>query len=895
MSTNMGEHLVPIADYQKQRPQPTSNTSRFTDFLLEIDMERDKIINENRSLENFVKIETEEEKKEGFENEQFISNFNLRYLGNYENKSRKINLNEDEKLFKTKKSDYIEHEYEIDNSKKIVGVKWSGVRHDNLLEDHLKRKNSTVLPFVKKFMYKLRSASPFKSVSSLKEESFTILNDKSYFYDEMKKEEQIFNAKKFIKKWLIFMKNLDSFLYNFQKTGFFNFFRNLKNTYLQVFHPYGNMKIIWDIIHLILIIFWLFYIPLLISFGRSMFLESLEYEYTALTLSFLSLDVIFHCNTSYFKSGIEEKKRKKIILNYIKTSFLRDAICITPFFLDFFLFNKESNLAIDLQTLSFNNIHFFKLVFYFKILSINEIFNRILEKFLLKEKLQNMVALLRILFISVLVAHSFACFFYFTANLQSSSAYETWLSYYNLVDADWKKQYLYSIYWSLITMMTVGYGDISPKNEYETLIAMIVAVFGCGVYAYNINSVGMILQDLNRKNQEFGRNIDLISQFMKRKKINKDLQMRVREYLRYIWQEENAQNIEEEQKIINSLSASLREELLVEAYGNILKNHPMFFANFSEISLRKVVSIIKDIKLIPDENVFLQNEQSDFNIYFIMKGKIEISFRNTKHELFIKRLKVGEHFGELGFFTGQGRSFSVKSKDFTTLLTINREEFVKILQKTPDDFEKFRMIQDQILLYDDILPLRIRCLSCQQIGHMASKCPFIHFIADIEKVVKQFNFYVDQEREPFYRKREHRINSLKNKDLVQSQAKIYNKNVIQMKKLEKKEHILRLKSMFQSLIEDSFSDESYKEDGTSPRSSIELTETNKESEVVEEEFEKNDESNHSEVSSEQTNDKNASFKEFKDVKDQVINHIIFLIYYFLSNMKIFSLTHQRLK
>lgn len=869
MSNNKGETLVPITDYQKQRPQQTSNSSRFTDFLLEIDMENAKMTSKN-DFENLAKIETEEEKKESIENEQFTPNLDFTNQGNYEDNLIKLD-SKDENFLKAKKSVIIENEFHVNDSKKTIGVKWSGGRHDNLLEDHLKRKNSTVLPFVKKFMFKLRSASPFKSVSNLKEECFVILNDQSYFYDEMKKAEQIFNAKNCMKNWLIFMKKLDFLLYNFKNTGIFNFFKDLKNTYFQAFHPYGNIKIIWDILHLILIIFWLFYIPLLISFGKSLFLESLEYEYTFLTLSFLSVDVLLHCNTSYFKSGIEEKKRKKIIMNYFKSSFLRDAISITPFFLDFFIFNKKSNLTLEWQTFSINNIHFLKLVFYFKLFSINEIFNRILEKFLLKEKLQNMVALLRILFISVLVAHSFACFFYFTANLQSSSAYETWLSYYNLEDADWKKQYLYSIYWSLITMMTVGYGDISPKNEYETLIAMIVAVFGCGVYAYNINSVGMILQDLNRKNQEFGRNIDLISQFMKRKKINKDLQMRVREYLRYIWQEENAQNIEEEQKIINSLSASLREELLVEAYGNILKNHPMFFANFSETSLRKVVSIIKDIKLIPDENVFLQNEQSesDFNIYFIMKGKIEISFRNNgKHDIFIKRLKVGDHFGELGFFTGQGRSFSVKSKDFTTLLTINRDEFIQILQKTPDDFEKFRMIQDQILLYDDILPLRLRCLSCQQIGHLTSKCPFIHFIADREKVIKQFNFYVDQERELFNRKRKDRINSLTNKDLVQSQAKVYNKHVIQMKKLEKKEHFKKLQSMFQSLLDDSFSEESYKEDGTS-RSSSDGSEINKESEALEEDFEKNNESNCSELSSEQQVEKHPSSK---DIKDQVKNN-----------------------
>lgn len=816
----LGNTFIPINEYEKKMA-----SSRFTDFLK--DVEEMANIEEIDLKKNFEILNKEEYESQTPTSHPAISSFeskekqkdsqNLGY--NIPKEASRVSEDESQimvnanfhRTTKQKRTEFIETEYNLDNSRHIIGVKWSGDRHDNLLEDHIKKRNSTVLPFVKKFMFKLKSASPYRSVSNLKEESFVLLNDKSYFYDEMKKQEHIYNAEKFLKNWLILLRNLDSTLYNIKMTYIYKLITIFGRNYFQTLHPYGNFKIFWDILHLFLVIFWIFYIPLLISFENVLIPD---FDSTKYTLIFLSLDILFHCNTSYFKSGIEEKKRKRIIINYAKKSFLRDLICIIPFFIDYFLLKKPytDNVSIGDEELNkildTKEIHFMKLLFYTKISTINETFNRILEKFLLKEKFQNIVALFRIVFISIVVAHCFACFFYYTANLQGSSTYETWLSYYGLQDANWQKQYLYSIYWSLITMMTVGYGDISPKNEFETLIAMIVVVFGCGVYAYNINSIGMILQDLNRKNQEFTRNINIISQFMKRKKINKDLQMRVREYLRFIWQEENTQNIEQEQKILNSLSTSLKEELLVEAYGTVLKNHPMFFANFSEASLRKVVSIIKDIKLIPDETVFLQNEQSDFNIYFIMKGKIELFFRNsTKQEVFIKRLKIGDHFGEIGFFSGQGRTLSVRSKDFTTLLTINREEFLKILERNPEDFQKFRMIQDQILLYDDMHSLKIRCISCSQTGHIASKCPLIHFLPDKEKVIKKFNFYIDQDRQPFTRKRTDRFNTLVNKVLIEDEAIQINKDLLKIKRMEKKEQFQKLKSMFQSIQDESFSED----------------------------------------------------------------------------------------
>jgi hypothetical protein len=41
--------------------------------------------------------------------------------------------------------------------------------------------------------------------------------------------------------------------------------------------------------------------------------------------------------------------------------------------------------------------------------------------------------------------------------------------------------------------MTVGYGDILPKNFYEMIFATIAVILGCGINAYYINKIGIIL------------------------------------------------------------------------------------------------------------------------------------------------------------------------------------------------------------------------------------------------------------------------------------------------------------------------------------------------------------------------------------------------------------------
>ena len=52
---------------------------------------------------------------------------------------------------------------------------------------------------------------------------------------------------------------------------------------------------------------------------------------------------------------------------------------------------------------------------------------------------------------------------------------------------------------------------------------------------------------------------------MRRKKITPNLQMKIRQYLRVIWQEELTQNVEFENSTIEKLSKSLKEELFLEA------------------------------------------------------------------------------------------------------------------------------------------------------------------------------------------------------------------------------------------------------------------------------------------------------------------------------------------
>ena len=262
---------------------------------------------------------------------------------------------------------------------------------------------------------------------------------------------------------------------------------------------------------------------------------------------------------------------------------------------------------------------------------------------------------------------------------------------------------------------------------------------------------------------------------MNRKNINSNLQMKVRQYLKFIWQEESTQNAEMEENIINKLSKTLKDEIYNEANGYLLYKHSMFFANFSENILRSLMYYMKEVRYNPGDVIFSESTLDDCEIFFLMKGNVEISSKSTNR--YIRDIKLNNKvltqdavFGEMGFFAGQKRSVSARSKDFTSLICIKRDDFLNVLRQFPQDYDRYCKIKDQLLNENYNMAINLSCMACKQYDHLVINCPYIHYdkMRFLIKIGSQLNG--QKTRRKFRRKKLKDLNSRAHIKVIQNMS-----------------------------------------------------------------------------------------------------------------------------
>ncbi|EWS75660.1 cation channel family protein (macronuclear) [Tetrahymena thermophila SB210] len=586
---------------------------------------------------------------------------------------------------------------------------------------------------------KLVNSTRSRMLKNMKTHQYSLINDKSQDFTDMKKDffqNSIFSfAISRDSKWVFAKKIIQQFIFFLQK--------------IPVINPSSRKKYFWDICVCLVLIYSFFIIPVMVCFSLQESDVSLK-NILDIILIVNFLNILILCNTGFYKRGVLNKNRVSIWRKYFNEQMKIDFWSLIPLLVYRFL-------ALNfIEQLGY--YQFITLSIIIKWKEIQKIFNNTQQKYILFPNLRNIFKLLSLFFKILFIAHGCACFWIIAGRLSQKYQDQNWLSYKNLEGDSWNKQYLSAFYFCCVTMTTVGYGDISPQSTIEMFFCIVILLFACGVFGFSINTIQAILQDFSKAENEILDKMYIIKNYLNKKQINQILSKNVTEYLEYFWRGNQQTNQEEEEKMIKQLPDYLRNELLIESNKIILRDSLIFQNNFSEEVIHATIPIIQEINFTPLEVIYTENDENiDRSVYFVQEGIVEVYLEVIEHlqpglgsiqksYKVIKRLKKGDCFGEIEFFTDGNRQMNVRSLSFSTLLKINRSDFINTIKNFPTDYEQFCYIKDRLIFQNDYSKISHKCASCNSENHRIGYCPYLHFVSNKPKLFAILNKTQNQQR-----------------------------------------------------------------------------------------------------------------------------------------------------
>lgn len=278
--------------------------------------------------------------------------------------------------------------------------------------------------------------------------------------------------------------------------------------------------------------------------------------------------------------------------------------------------------------------------------------------------------------VMMLVAHLAACCWFFTAAAASFPA-GNWAERAGIVGASPFDQYARSLYWTITTMTTVGFGDITPSRTPEYLVAMVVMLLGASLYAFIVGSIASVLSGMNAERTRYRDRMQALMVYLQQRNVPPELHHRVRGYYDYLWAKHRGAT---ESELLKDLPRSLQLDIKNQVAANILRRVPLF--EFCSPVLRDELVGLLQLETFDPGSVVVREGEIGRDIFFIVDGRLTVNSadRSRPHAV----LEPGEYFGYLSVLLNERRTASVVAEGYCDLMRLRQTDYQAIMERYPE-------------------------------------------------------------------------------------------------------------------------------------------------------------------------------------------------------------------
>ncbi|CAM6092005.1 unnamed protein product [Calypogeia fissa] len=292
--------------------------------------------------------------------------------------------------------------------------------------------------------------------------------------------------------------------------------------------------------------------------------------------------------------------------------------------------------------------------------------------------------IIKLLAVEFYCTHTAACIYYYLATtVRAKDESYTWMgsltlgdfSYTNFRAIDIGKRYCTSLYWAILTMATVGYGDIHAVNPREMIFVMIFVSFDMILGAYLIgNMTALIVKGSNT--ERFRDKMTTLIKYMNRNGLPRNIRRQMKNHIRLQFE---SGTMGDDDDILEDLPVSIRTKVAQALYSHIIENVNIFKGCSPEF-LSEIVGRVSEEYFLPGEVVISQGGASD-QFYIICYGILEeILVHEDGKEERINQLEAETVFGEVGVLCEIPQPFTVRVVELCRVLRIDKHAFAGIIK-----------------------------------------------------------------------------------------------------------------------------------------------------------------------------------------------------------------------
>ena len=285
----------------------------------------------------------------------------------------------------------------------------------------------------------------------------------------------------------------------------------------------------------------------------------------------------------------------------------------------------------------------------------------------------------------VVVSHWVGCLWFMIGSLSKRFEYnENWL------DADESNEllsishsdyggfsvYLRSVYFAVVGMSTIGYGDIVPTNVLETSYTTVVILFGGLLLPAIVGGLAAYVSSFHKTEKLFHKRITKVRQYLLKINVKETVLSKCRSYFDYHWYYQGGVI---EQEVSDELPTSLSVEVAFQINGAKLSSIP-FLRCCDKATKLLLATVLQPRVFIPSECVVREGERGSV-MYIVQKGVLEVSCSQVNGS--IRILSDGDYFGESCLLSSKTNRATVTAVEYCDCFTLNRDDFNEVVDGSP--------------------------------------------------------------------------------------------------------------------------------------------------------------------------------------------------------------------